>query len=138
MKHLISYFFGINFKYVHNNISLITNNKKVINIVNNLNQRDRFYGSTLLNIAVFKSMYKSFKFLKKCFIKSNKFKHIIYIQSKNDIYFKNNYKKLKKCLPFVNLNNKIILNNDGFHLLSLDPNHNDDVIWNEVASLTSK
>ena len=76
-------------------------------------------------------MKPSYRYLKRHF-KSNKKLPIIYIQTKRDCYYELNVNKLNKIVKFSNGKNRIIFQDEGMHLLSLDTNGNDKIIWNQI------
>ncbi len=132
IQHLSGLIFNTNSRCLTGDMKLLTNNNILLRIY--ACQGTKNLGFTRLNLAAWFSMKPSYKYLEKHF-KLNKELPIVYIQTKQDCYYELNADKLNKINKFSNDKNKIILQNEGMHLLSLDINGNDKIIWNQIKSM---
>ncbi|MBP5256765.1 MAG: alpha/beta hydrolase [Mycoplasma sp.] len=129
IQHILCFLLNINFRCFTGDMNQITNNEILLRIYHQ--QCKLKLGFTRLDLAVWYAMKPSFRYLKKHF-KSNMNLPIVYIQTKEDCYYKLNIKKLNKIIQYSNNTNKIIIQEQGMHLLSLDVNDNDKIIWKEI------
>ncbi len=133
MQHLACILFNTNSRSLTGDMKLLTNNDILLRIYRSHGTKN--LGFTRLNLAAWFSMKPSYRYLEKHF-KLNKKLPIVYIQSKQDCYFEYNAIKLNKIIKFSNDKNKIILQDEGMHLLSLDKNGNDKIIWDQIKLMT--
>lgn len=135
LKHIVTFLFNIRYQTTAYNIQQLTDNKIFLRIWKmNLKARN---SDAKINIAAWISMLPAWTKLKKQFKQSDT-TPITYIQSKQDIYFKSNNKWIKKINTHDHGINKLIIINQGMHLLSLDPCGNDKVIWDEIQNMVNK
>ena len=133
MIHLSSILFNTNSQCESGNMSLITDNETLLRIYNRPGSQNRGFAN--LDIAAWYAMRPSFRYLKKHFKSNNKLP-ITYIQTKQDCYYALNMKKINKFISYANNVNKIIIQDKGMHLLALDMNGNDKIIWNQIKLMT--
>ena len=129
MIHLSSILFNTNSQCESGDMKLITDNEILLRIYNRPGAQNRGFAN--LDLAAWYAMRPSFRYLKKHF-KSNKKLPITYIQTKQDCYYTLNMKKINKFISYANDVNKIIIQDKGMHLLSLDMNGNDKIIWDQI------
>lgn len=136
-KHALTFLFNINLYCCPNSLEILTDNERFKNLINLLRQRKKSFSSVRINIATWMSMHPAYKYLIKHF-KKNMNSNIIYIQTQNDIYFHKNFKKIAKAKKYQNDTNKIIIQDKGMHLLGIDANGNDKIIWDNINLLINK
>ena len=129
MRHILCFLLNINFRCFTGDMNQITNNEILLRIYQQ--QCKLKLGFARLDLAVWFAMKSSFRYLKNHFRLNIKLP-IVYIQTKQDCYYKLNIKKLNSIIQYSNNTNKIIIQNQGMHLLSLDTNDNDKIIWKEI------
>lgn len=136
IKHIITLLTNINFKARVGDLSGLTDNKifeRIYNVA--LSKRNYINCDVRIDIAVFKSMFFTYRYLKKHF-KKNIQTPLIYIQTKNDAYYCRNIKKLQKIAKYQKQPNEIIFCENGYHMLTYDMKGNDKVIWDNLDKLT--
>ena len=133
MAHLLSILFNTNSRCLTGDMKLITDNQILLRIYNRSGAEN--WGFVNLDLAAWYAMRPSFKYLKKHFKSNNKLP-ITYIQTKQDCYYALNIKKINKFINYANNVNKIIIQDKGMHLLSLDTNGNDKIIWDQIKLMT--
>ena len=132
MRHLLCALFNTNTLCPIGNMAKLTDNPIVLRVF--LSSKTPINGFTRLDLAALYSMFPAFHYLKKHF-KYGKSLPITYIQTENDCYYKKNIKKLNKIKMYSNDHNRIIFQKGGAHLLSVDPNGNDQIIWKELKRM---
>ena len=133
MVHLLSILFNTNSRCLTGDMKSITDNEILLRISNKPGYEKQ--GFVNLDLAAWYAMRPSFKYLKKHFKTNNKLP-ITYIQTKQDCYYELNIKKINKFISYANNVNKIIIQDKGMHLLSLDTNGNDKIIWDQMKLMT--
>ena len=132
MRHFLCVLFNTNTFCSVGNITKLTDNPIILRIFTS--SKTPVNGFTRLDLAAWYSMFPAFHYLKKHF-KSNLNLPITYIQTENDCYYKKNIKKLNKIKVYSNDHNRIVFQKGGEHLLSVDPNGNNQIIWKELKRM---
>ena len=135
MRHFLCVLFNTNTFCPIGNVTKLTDNPIVLRIF--LSSKTPITGFTRLDLAAWYSMIPAFRYLKKHF-KSRNSLPITYIQTENDCYYEKNINILNKIKIYSNDRNRIVFQKGGAHLLSVDPNGNDQIIWKELKRMIGK